>query len=51
MTARIASTMTRLSFKLAVSRGGRVVLHLACMVAGSDAAMHWQGIGRELRGQ
>jgi len=48
MNARI-SPATRLSLALAASRGGRVSLHLACMPAGSDRAMHWQGICRELR--
>jgi hypothetical protein len=52
MTARISTAMmTRLSFMLATSRGGRVTLHLACMLAGSDPVMHWHGISRELRRQ
>ena len=50
MNARI-SPVTRLSLALAASRGGRVTLHLACILAGSDPAMYWQGIGRELRPQ
>jgi hypothetical protein len=52
MTARIRTAMAaHLSYRLVTSRGGRVALHLACILAGSDAVMHWQGIGRELRGQ
>ena len=52
MSALIRTSMLEpLSFRLATSRGGRVALHLACMAAGSDRAMHWQGIVRELRGQ
>jgi len=49
MTALINPAMTRLSLALAESRGGRVTLHVACILAGSDPAMHWHGIGRELR--
>ena len=36
---------------LATSRSGRVALHLACVLAGSDVRMHWEGIGRELVGR
>jgi hypothetical protein len=42
------SNLYRFSDWLATSRGGRVALHLVCMLAGSDLRMHWQGIGREL---
>jgi hypothetical protein len=38
-----------LFFRLASTRGGRVALHLACILAGSDPRAHWQGIKRELR--
>jgi hypothetical protein len=51
MAARLSTTMMTLTSRLAVSRHGRVALHLVCMLAGSDPAMHWQGIGRELRGE
>ena len=51
MTARISTTMMTLSCLLAASRGGRVALHLACIVGGSDAAVHWQGIRRDLLGE
>lgn len=43
--------LSRFSGRLAASRGGRVTLHLACMLAGSDPRMHWEGIGRELAGR
>jgi hypothetical protein len=46
----ITSAMnTHLFFRLASTRGGRVALHLACILAGSDPRAHWQGIQRELR--
>jgi hypothetical protein len=51
MTTRVSTTMTRLSFKLATSRSGRVTLHVACIIAGSNPVMHWQGISREFRRQ
>lgn len=52
MSRRIAgAVITRLSLELAASRAGRVALHLACILAGSDTAVHWRGIGRELRRQ
>lgn len=52
MTARLNTAVMILTSHLAGSRGGRVALHLACILAGSsDPAMHWQGIGRDLRGQ
>ena len=52
MTARINTAMMVLTSRLATSRGGRVTLHLACILAGSsDPRMHWQGITRDLRGQ
>ena len=51
MAARLSTTMTVLSCRLATSRHGRVALHLACILAGSDPAMHWQGISREMRGR
>lgn len=31
-------------------RAGRVLLHALCLLAGSDARFHWQGIRRELLG-
>jgi hypothetical protein len=49
MTAHLDSAMMVLTSRLATSRGGRVTLHLACILAGSDRAMHWQGITRDLR--
>jgi hypothetical protein len=52
MSARVSTAvMERLSLLLATSRGGRIALHLACIVAGSDRGMHWDGISRELCGQ
>lgn len=51
MTARLNTAVMVLTSRLAASRGGRVALHLACILAGSDVAMHWQGIGRDLLGQ
>lgn len=51
MSARINTAMTRLSLVFAASRSGRVGLHLACILAGSNPVMHWHGISRELRRQ
>jgi len=51
MTALMNPALTRLSLALAGSRGGRVTLHLACILAGSNRSMHWHGIRRELRCQ
>jgi hypothetical protein len=51
MATRLSTKMTVLTCRLAASRRGRVALHLACILAGSDPGMHWQGISRELRGQ
>jgi hypothetical protein len=51
MAARFDTTFRALTARLAAMRSGRVALHLACMLGGSDCAMHWHGIGRELRGQ
>lgn len=51
MAARLDTTFRALTARLAATRPGRVTLHLACMLAGSDRSMHWHGIGRELRGQ
>ena len=41
--------MIRLHPLLPVSRSGRVILHMACVLAGSDPAFHWDSIRRELR--
>lgn len=51
MTARISNAMITLTAQLAMSRGGRIVLHIACIASGSEPAMHWQGIRRDLVGQ
>jgi hypothetical protein len=50
MTARLSTTMMTVTSRLAMSRGGRVALHLACILAGSDPLVHWHGITRDLRG-
>ena len=51
MTARINHAMITFWSVLAVSRGGRVALHIACILAGSDPVMHWQGLRRDLFGR
>lgn len=51
MTARMNHAMITLLSLLAMSRGGRVALHIACIVAGSDPVMHWQGVRRDLFGR
>ncbi|HKX42077.1 MAG TPA: hypothetical protein VJO99_13035 [Burkholderiaceae bacterium] len=51
MTERLGTAVTSLTCFLAASRGGRVALHLACIVAGSDPLTHWHGIVRDLQGR
>lgn len=41
--------MIRLHSLLSVSRSGCVILHMACVMAGSDPAFHWDSLRRELR--
>ncbi|WP_157730685.1 hypothetical protein [Variovorax sp. HW608] len=43
--------LINISGRLATTRGGRIALHLACMLAGSDRRPHWRGICRELAGR
>jgi len=50
MTARIQHATMTFSSLLAISRVGRVALHIACIVAGSDPVMHWRGVRRDLFG-
>ena len=51
MNARINHATIAISSLLAMSRGGRVALHIACILAGSDPVMHWKGVRRDLFGR